>query len=357
MKVAVIGAGIAGLSCAYELKRRGIVPTVFEKKSFTGDAFDLNIVTMKMFHRPVNDPVKYFKDKYNLELKPISRLSELKIIGPTKMMTVKNNLGYIFKRGWEHDSLSNQLLHNTGITVELNSYIQDVGEIKDYFDYIVVATGDDSIVKRMNAWKTAFHSYIRIATIIGQFRTGVLTAWFNTKYSKHTFAFMVANSPKEAVLTLIVDGITLMDLDYYWKEFLFKEDINYTITETRDIEYNTGFANPLQLGNVYFIGNSGGFTDGFLGFGMVNSIHSGVLAARSIAAGEDYSKLVSPILKEINVLYELRKVLNSSDNKDFDAIVGLLGNSISKKLSYSNPFFSVGQPAFITKLYNIVRKK
>ena len=33
IKVAVIGAGIAGLSCAIELERHGITPVIFEKNT------------------------------------------------------------------------------------------------------------------------------------------------------------------------------------------------------------------------------------------------------------------------------------------------------------------------------------
>ncbi|MBC7106709.1 MAG: FAD-dependent oxidoreductase, partial [Firmicutes bacterium] len=32
MRVAIIGAGVAGLTCALELQRRGVVPEVFEQR-------------------------------------------------------------------------------------------------------------------------------------------------------------------------------------------------------------------------------------------------------------------------------------------------------------------------------------
>jgi len=36
MRVAIIGAGLAGLSCAHELERYGVSPVIFEKNSYIG---------------------------------------------------------------------------------------------------------------------------------------------------------------------------------------------------------------------------------------------------------------------------------------------------------------------------------
>ncbi len=39
LKVAIIGAGTSGLSCAIELERHGIYPEIFERNSFIGEYF------------------------------------------------------------------------------------------------------------------------------------------------------------------------------------------------------------------------------------------------------------------------------------------------------------------------------
>ena len=59
-----MGAGLAGLSCSYEIEKNGIIPTVFEKKRRIGEDVDFNISTLKLFDRMYEDPIKYVKDKY-----------------------------------------------------------------------------------------------------------------------------------------------------------------------------------------------------------------------------------------------------------------------------------------------------
>ena len=49
MRVAIIGAGLSGLSCALELERHGIKPDIFEKKDYVGEECDMTAVRMHMF--------------------------------------------------------------------------------------------------------------------------------------------------------------------------------------------------------------------------------------------------------------------------------------------------------------------
>ena len=46
-----------------------------------------------------------------------------------------------------------------------------------------------------------------------------------------------------------------------------------------------------KIDNIYLVGNSAGLIDDFLGFGAVNAIESGILAAHSIVKGVDYNSL------------------------------------------------------------------
>lgn len=58
MRFAIIGAGIAGLSCAIVLEKHGIVPTIFEEVEFIGDREEHCAATLHIVDRPIGDSLK-----------------------------------------------------------------------------------------------------------------------------------------------------------------------------------------------------------------------------------------------------------------------------------------------------------
>ena len=129
----------------------------------------------------------------------------------------------------------------------------------------------------------------------------------------------------------------MADLNYYWKEFLLKEDIRFTISETRDVEYTIGSLKSVHNDNVYFIGSAAGFSDDFFGFGAIRAIKSGIFSARSIAEGLNYDKMINPLLTELSAMHQYREAYNTFENKDFDRFVAYLGLSKIKKFVHKNP--------------------
>jgi len=85
-KVAVVGAGPAGLSCAHVLSREGIDVTIFEKESKGGGLMTYGIAAYKVTPQFCEDEVNYILSlggieiKYNQELGKDISLAELKKI-------------------------------------------------------------------------------------------------------------------------------------------------------------------------------------------------------------------------------------------------------------------------------------
>lgn len=83
-KVAIVGAGPAGLSCAHVLSRNGIDVTIFEKESIGGGLMTYGIAAYKVTPQFCNDEVEYIlciggiDVKYNTELGKDITLAQLK---------------------------------------------------------------------------------------------------------------------------------------------------------------------------------------------------------------------------------------------------------------------------------------
>jgi digeranylgeranylglycerophospholipid reductase len=356
MKVAIIGAGISGLSSALELKSLGVVPTIFERKSIIGQDLNLPVLTLRMFERTFICILKYFKKKYNLEITPLYRLKKETMISPNKQFTVAGNLGYIFKRGEDNYSLESQLASKVNLPIIFDSYIE-IKDIKNNFDYIIVSTGDNKIAKELGIWKPTFNAFTRIATVIGNFNTSSVKMWLNTKYAKNSFCFFAATSPHQAYIALTIDNITHNELNHYWDEFLLTEKISYKIVNIMDHEQNIGYTESSNPNNIYFTGNPSGTIDTALGFGSFNAMESGIFAARSIVNKADYVKLMKPVLENVRKIDEFRLTINSFDNNAYNMLLSVLGFPVIKQIIYNCPLTKAKYLALIAQVYNKFNSK
>lgn len=349
--VAIIGAGISGLSCAIELERHGIKPVIFEKRAHVGETLNYSLIWPRIMNRPIMDPIKYLKKQYGLTITPTNPLKRMVVFSSNKNAVERGKLGYIFRRGTHDYALENQLLNYINAPVTFNHYIE-VDDIKKDFDYVVVATSSSTEAEKIGIWTGTFNSIIRLSVVVGKFDPTEVIIWQNAKYAKNAFCYLIPNGPKDASLVQIVNGITTYEIEYYWKEFIFTENLNYYISSHTDTEHDCGFANPPQYENVIFIGNAGGFTDDILGCGGLNAVESGIMAARAIAYGKDYGTLVEPIYRSIAQLHELRKAMNTLDNLELDRLITILGIPVIKNVIYNNPFFKMQQTASLAEWYN-----
>jgi digeranylgeranylglycerophospholipid reductase len=317
MKVAIIGAGISGLSCAIELQKHGITPVIFEKTKMLGDKPGYLIATLRMFYSSLRSPMSFIKSKYGISIVPEHPINEMVMVAPNKTVSVKGNHGYAFLKGIEENSLEHQLASFIDAPIQFDSGIE-IQDIKNNFDYIIVANGDRTIPNALNLWTTTYMAKCRLATISGDFDQNTLVFYLNKSYGKNGYGYLLARSANVAELLLAVSDITMDKLDYYWNEFLITENIKTSVIKYHDFEHSIGYPSTNQFENLYFAGNCGGMIDDFLGFGTLRAIESGVLAARSIVQNKDYNRLLVPFKKEVKQMYEYRKMLNVLTNKDLD---------------------------------------
>ncbi len=351
MKVAIIGAGLSGLACSHELKRHGIIPTIFEKKGYIGEILELPAIELDIFSTAVKNPIKYLKKKFGIEIIPHYEINEIVMVSPTNTHVIKGKMGNIFLRGRDKGTLTIQLKEAVDLSFTANTLVK-VEDIKNDFDHIFIGTGTLEIPMQMNLATVHFDAQVRIATVLGDFSTNSVKLWMNTKYAKHGYAYLVPSNSKSASIVLIVDNIKENELDIYWNEFLTTENITYAIIEIKDIHHIVGAVNPVQVDNLYFMGNAGGFLDSMLGFGTIEAMISGATAANCVINGLDYNKAMKKFTKAVMAKYEFRKVFNTFDNDAMDKFCTLETLPVIKQFIFDNPLLKATYGAVFAKVYN-----
>ena len=353
MKVAIIGAGPAGLSCAHELEIHGISPVIYERNGFIGEAFPHVTAILPISHKPIRDSLEYFKS-LNIDITPLNTIDRLIHHSPNKTNTVKGHMGYLFKYNKDNDSLKGQMyskLRNTEI--KFNT-VGDYRTLCGKYDYVVAANGLPAFAEELGCWQGWLKAGARGAVVLGDFDPNTLIMWINKDYCKNGYAYLTPYNSKKAALVIIVPDVDVQEVDYYWELFLYSENLKYTIVEEFKLEHKSGYVYPPRLGNLFLAGNAGGGVDPFLGFGLINAITMGVAAARTIAMGKDYEKQIKNVIKRNSQMYQTRKAFDTLSNKNYDTLISALSIPGIKYLTYTSPLNPATTGAH---MFNLLSKK
>lgn len=337
MKIAIIGAGLAGLSCAHELERLGIFPVIYERNSFIGEQVPHVSVLLQVFTRPINDPLVYINDTLNIKIQPLNTVNRIIHHSSNNRFIAKGNLGYFFIRGKEDNALKNQIYSSIKKSKILFNQNPNYKDLQKKFDYVIIATGDPYITNQLGCWQQIFRGTIRGSIVTGKFDPHAIIMWINKNYCKSGYAYLCPYNENKAFIGLIAPNTTQNEIAEYFENFLYAENIKYSIIEQFNFEHTSGYAYPLKIDNLLFIGNSAGAVDPFLGFGQFNSILTGIMAARSIIQDKSYETLIKS-MREINTyMHSLRKLFDNLDNKDYDNLLWSLNLPIIKQSIYRSP--------------------
>ena len=120
-EIAIIGAGISGISCALTLENHGIKPTIFEKRNIVGDRFVHGEAMFDILNRPHKDSLSYISEEYQINLKPIAEVNKFYIHSKNELGSIDGKIGYTNVRGRHENSYENQLKKQLKCNINFNS--------------------------------------------------------------------------------------------------------------------------------------------------------------------------------------------------------------------------------------------
>jgi flavin-dependent dehydrogenase len=337
MKVAILGAGFAGLACARHLEQNGIYPDIFEKRHRVGERFPNMEAIMHLMHRPIKDSLVYINSLLNVDIKPAAVVHTVEIHSPNQQAVITGkNLGYSTIRGHDDRSWECQLAHYIKSEIVFNSN-PDHRELEKEYDWVVVATGDSTISRDLGVWTTDIEPFLRGCIIKGDFDPGSMRLWFNQSLSKQGYVYFAPYDSNEACICTAAAPSSPEDIDQLWANNV--EHFGITPepgSEFKVEEYKIGRVSTRQIRNILLTGNAGGFIEPMMGFGQVSSLLSGFYAAQAILTGADYNQLTNWFNKRYEDSLILRNYMLRLDDQAFDRIVLALNNKLSKSIINSS---------------------
>ncbi len=340
MKVAIIGGGLAGIVCAAQLERLGVIPDIFEKNSDLAEPFRHVGATLQIILRPIKDPLEYLSQNYGIDFQHSGFVKKVIHKGPSTSRTITGDLGYFLHRGSIADSIDKQIARTLKSRKYFNKEV-DYKKLRNKYDYVVVASGQPFEARQLGIWQDILSMSVKGGVISGDFETDSFTVWINRNFCKSGYAYLAPFSKKEATLALAVNDIKLEEIEDYWDCFIKSENIRYKMTGYFKKVHYAGFVHPHRVDNIFFIGNAAGVLDPLLGFGIFPTVITASEAAKSIVANTDYESGIKSVVKLNTKLLEFRKTLNMFDNKDYDRLLGLLGLPGVNSLVYRTGFNAV----------------
>ncbi|MRG86870.1 NAD(P)-binding protein [Salinibacillus xinjiangensis] len=339
MKVAIMGAGLSGLTCAIVLERNGLKPTIYEKMGQVGDRFINAEAFMSILNRPIHDVIRYITEEFHIDLKPVSHIAKLNIHTENSHAKIEEHIGFINIRGRHQFSFEMQLLEQLKSDIHFNSS-PPYDEISKEFSHVVLATGDSADALQLHNYRKNLSVSLKGATVRGEFDRYTATVWLNHNYAPKGYGYILPFSEHEANLVTAhpnLSTVTEEDQQKYWDALYqtVQTQTNQSLPVTDQFQITNfviGSCIHPRIGNTFFTGNNFGAIMPFIGFGQFVSILTGIYAAYDILGYGSYEELTKPLRKSYERSLVLRQVMESLSNNQYDHIVSMLNGKLGKRI-------------------------
>ncbi|WLR52960.1 NAD(P)-binding protein [Bacillus tianshenii] len=327
MKIAIMGAGVSGLTCALMLEKHGIEADIFEKRGEVGDRFNYIEAMYSMLHYPFDDAIRLFSEQYDIHIKPSSNIQKTYVYSENESACIDGHLGFLTMRGKHVNSVEKQLEQQLKGKVQFHADVT-YDELSKEYTHIVLAAGDARYTSHLQQYDTAFSSTFLGATVKGQFDKTEVATWFDNRIAPKGMGYLLPHNDLEATLVTVYplypenEGIDKQEL---WHQF--KKKAEHDLGQHLEIidpfvvtDYIVGKSRYPRIGNTFFIGDCFGAVTPFLGFGQFSAMLTGVYAALDLAGKDNYERLAQPLYQNYHDSLTLRRAIEKLDNQGLDLV-------------------------------------
>ncbi|MFZ5354660.1 MAG: NAD(P)-binding protein [Bacillota bacterium] len=340
MKIAIVGAGLAGLSCALEFERHGVICHIYERDGSVGWVWPSSSFWPRIFTNDLGEIVHYLNEKFDISINYLGKARNIVLKSPNcEVRASGSNLGYFFERGKLSKSIENQIYRKLHYSPVFFNTKADYIKLAKEYDYVIIASGKTDEAKDLEVWQEYDKCYIYGGIAIGSFDNESSTIYFNTEYAGTGYARVTPLTSSQAVVGIYVIGLGDVELetDSLFERFLSMENLVSLdfIYKLRPNIFEMGRVSNVKKGNIHLTGRAAGLTDRLIGVGGYYAIISGILAARSIVNGQDYEEMIKPLIEGVENISAFRSIISKYTNDDFDKLLKILGLPGIKQIIYN----------------------